>query len=293
MWVDLANQRQERTRTEPTLLSGAGHTVADLCEFVARHRRLFVLSGAGISTDSGIPAYRGTDGHWQRSPPMFLRDFLHDESARQRYWARSMTGWTIVASAKPNAAHRALARLEAAGRVEQLLTQNIDGLHQQAGSVDVVELHGNLAMVVCIDCGVRCRRAAIQNLLVARNPGFRSVVTAPAPDGDADMMHDDLSSFHVPECLNCGGTLKPDVVFFGEGVPRERVNAACQALMRADAMLVVGSSLIVYSGYRFCEQAHAMGKSIAAVNLGRTRADHLLTLKIERSCAEALGSLPY
>jgi len=284
------------TREQPPLDGKSSHSVARraigaLAEFVAQHPRLFVLTGAGISTESGIPGYRNADGQWQRSPPIFLQEFLASDAARRRYWARSMVGWRIVAGAKPNAAHRALARLESEQRIELLLTQNVDGLHQNAGSRTVIELHGNLAQVVCIGCKARHSREMIQSALEALNSRRGDVLAVPAPDGDAIVEQDDLASFVVPECSHCGGKLKPDVVFFGEGVPRERVNAASAALAKADAMLVVGSSLAVYSGYRFCEWAFAAGKSIAAINLGRTRADHLLSLKIERSCAEALGSL--
>jgi NAD-dependent SIR2 family protein deacetylase len=269
----------------------ARHSVNALAEFVTQHPRLFVLTGAGISTESGIPGYRNADGQWQRSPPIFLQEFQANEAARRRYWARSMVGWRIVAGAKPNAAHRALARLDSEQRIELLLTQNVDGLHQRAGSRTVIELHGNLAQVVCIDCKAHHSREAIQSALEALNSRLGDVLATPAPDGDAIVEQDDLASFVVPECSHCGGTLKPDVVFFGEGVPRERVDAASAALAKADAMLVVGSSLAVYSGYRFCEWAFAAGKPIAAINLGRTRADNLLCLKIERSCAQALDSL--
>ena len=263
----------------------------ELCDFIDRHPRLFVLSGAGVSTDSGIPGYRDSEGLWKRSPPVLLRDFVSSKSTRQRYWARSLVGWPVVANAGPNSAHAALARLEAEGYVEQLVTQNVDGLHQRAGSVKVIELHGNLGAVICLDCGARFPRVSIQDALEAQNRWFRDVVAIAAPDGDADLQGVDLTSFHVPQCCRCNGMLKPDVVFFGEGVPRERVSAAGLALSRSDAMLVIGSSLMVYSGYRFCEQAHAMGKPIAAINLGRTRADPILALKVERPCAEALGAV--
>ena len=262
-----------------------------LCEFFDRYTRLFVLTGAGMSTDSSIPGYRNADGVWQRSPPVLLNDFLRSESTRHRYWARSMIGWPMVANAQPNGAHTALAHLEAEGCVEQLVTQNVDGLHQRAGSENVIELHGNLAVVACLDCGARHSRAAIQQALEAENTWLRDELATTAPDGDADIQGVDLASFRVPSCSRCGGVLKPDVVFFGECVPRERVASALLALERADAMLVIGSSLMVYSGYRFCEQAQAMGKPIAAINLGRTRGDHLLALKVERSCADALRTL--
>ena len=261
-------------------------SVDELCDFAERYPRLLFLSGAGISTDSGIPGYRDADGRWQRSPPVMLADFLRSEAVRRRYWARSMAGWPIVARARPNAAHDALARLEAAGRVEALVTQNVDALHQRAGSAKVVELHGNVHGVVCLDCGERHPRAEIQRVLEAQNPPLPGVTAA--PDGDANVECGDLAAFRVPECPHCDGTLKPDVVFFGEAVPKDRVDAASRSLALADAMIVVGSSLMVYSGYRFCELAARTGKPIAAINLGRTRADPLLALKLNMPCAEAL-----
>jgi NAD-dependent SIR2 family protein deacetylase len=264
---------------------------ADLHAFVQTHPRLFVLSGAGVSTDSGIPGYRDADGRWNRTPPVLLQDFLRSEPARKRYWARSMAGWPIVAFARPNGAHRALARLGSAGLLQQLVTQNVDGLHQRAGSSDVIELHGNLGRVVCLDCGAAHSRQSIQRTLEAENPEFLEVNASAAADGDAHLEARDPDVIRVPPCTRCAGVLKPDIVFFGEGVPRARVDAALKSLEQADAMLVVGSSLMVYSGYRFCEWADRIGKPIAAINLGRTRADHLLSLKVEESCAGALESL--
>jgi NAD-dependent SIR2 family protein deacetylase len=265
--------------------------VADLFDFVQMHPRLFVLTGAGVSTDSGIPGYRDADGRWKRAPPVLLQDFLRSESVRKRYWARSMAGWPVVAHARPNGSHTALARLEAAGKLHRLVTQNVDGLHQRAGSSDVIELHGNIGRVVCLDCGADHSRESIQRTLEADNPGFPGVNASAAADGDADLEGRYLHAIRVPPCAHCAGVLKPDVVFFGESVPRVRVDAAMKSLEQADALLVVGSSLMVYSGYRFCEWACRMGKPMAAVNLGRTRADHLLSLKVERSCAGALASL--
>jgi NAD-dependent SIR2 family protein deacetylase len=273
------------------LLPAGRHDLAELCGFVQQHPRLFVLSGAGISTDSGIPGYRDAEGRWSRAPPVLLQDFLRSESVRQRYWARSMVGWPRVANAHPNGAHDALARLEAAGRLRQLVTQNVDGLHARAGSSQVIELHGNLDEVLCLECGALHSRVSIQRTLEALNPQFQAATAAAAADGDADVEHSDRDLFRVPHCPRCAGVLKPNVVFFGEGVPRDRVSGALTSLEYADAMLVVGSSLMVYSGFRFCEWADRMGKPIAAINLGRTRADHLLALKIESSCAEALAFL--
>ena len=261
-----------------------------LCAFVRAQRQLFVLSGAGVSTDSGIPGYRDAQGRWLRAPPVLLHKFLGSEAIRRRYWARSMAGWPLVARAHPNAAHRALARLEAAGIVRQLATQNVDGLHQQAGSTQIIELHGNIGRVFCLDCGADHSRDSVQRQLEAANPQRVNPAAVAAADGDADLQYRG-DGFCVPACTRCAGVLKPGVVFFGEGVPRTRVAAAFQSLEQADALLVVGSSLTVYSGYRFCVRAAELGKPIAALNLGRTRADHLLALKVEQPCAEALTAL--
>jgi NAD-dependent SIR2 family protein deacetylase len=262
-----------------------------LRDFARAYPRLFVLSGAGVSTDSGIPGYRDARGRWLRAPPVLLHDYLGSEVVRQRYWARSMRGWPRVASAAPNPAHRALARLEAAGHVRQLATQNVDGLHRRAGSVALIELHGNVDRVRCLDCGAEHARSAVQRLLEQANPQALPATALAGADGDAEVELPCGEPFRVPVCPHCAGVLKPDVVFFGEGVPRARTAAALQALEQADALLVVGSSLMVYSGYRFCLRAAELAKPIAAVNLGQTRADALLALKVNEPCALALGGL--
>lgn len=275
------------------MATAAEATVPALADFVARHRRLLVLTGAGCSTASGIPGYRDRDGSWSGRAPVQYREFVESEHARRRYWSRSLLGWPRVASASPNAAHRALAALEGTGRVRALVTQNVDGLHQRAGSRRVVDLHGRLDEVECLGCGGRVSRQDVQHQLRAWNPAFAAGLAegAPArPDGDAQW-EADLSGFQVPSCPSCGGVLKPAVVFFGENVPRARVDEAMAALRESDALLVVGSSLMVFSGYRFCLAAAAAGKPIAAVNLGRTRADEMLALKVEEDCGAALGSL--
>ena len=265
--------------------------LAELRRFSDRHGRLFILTGAGCSTGSGIPDYRDGDGQWKRAQPMTIQAFMGSAFARQRYWARSLLGWRRFSRAAPNAAHRALAGLEARGRCETLLTQNVDGLHQAAGSERVIDLHGRLDRVRCMGCERRSSRAEFQGRLGALNPGWLDRDVAAAPDGDADLEDADFAAFAVPSCPHCGGVLKPDVVFFGEGVPRERVEAGFAAVEKADAMLVVGSSLMVYSGYRFAEMAAALGKPIAAINNGRTRADGLLALKVEEDCAVALEAM--
>jgi NAD-dependent SIR2 family protein deacetylase len=214
-----------------------------------------------------------------------------DTLARKRYWARSMLGWRTMATARPTAAHRALARLEQAGRIQLLVTQNVDGLHNAAGSAQVVDLHGRIDTVCCLGCGARSPRQALQDELVSRNPLWLALDARSAPDGDADLEAQDFAEFDVPACTQCGGMLKPDVVFFGENVPRARVAAVRAALAQADALLVAGSSLMVYSGYRFVEEAVAAGKPVAAVNRGRTRADAVLTLKVEHEVGAALEAL--
>ncbi len=259
-----------------------------LREFLERHERLFVLTGAGCSTASGIPDYRDADGEWKRGRPIMLLDFLADEHARKRYWARSLVGWRRMHAARPNAAHRALAALEAQGRVTLLVTQNVDGLHQAAGSRNIVDLHGRVDVVRCLQCGTELPRERVQSEIVTRNPSFATLDALLAPDGDAALDDVDFAAFEVPVCALCGGLLKPDVVFFGESVPGERVQRAFAAVERADAMLVVGSSLMVYSGYRFVQAMAALGRPIAAVNLGHTRADDLFALKVTARCADAL-----
>jgi NAD-dependent SIR2 family protein deacetylase len=281
--------RIERSTLRPYL--GLMTEAGSLQSFIDRHRRLFVLTGAGCSTSSGIPDYRDGDGKWKRMQPVPYQAFMGDSSTRRRYWARSLLGWRRFSRALPNDTHRALARLEAMGRIELLLTQNVDRLHQAAGSARVIDLHGRLDRVRCMDCGRELPRDELQDELVRLNPDWLALDAADAPDGDADLESADFSSFAVPSCRRCDGVLKPDVVFFGENVPRHRIEAAAKQLERADAMLIVGSSLMVYSGFRFVQMAAAAGKPLAAVNLGRTRADGLLTIKVEQASEAALAFL--
>jgi NAD-dependent SIR2 family protein deacetylase len=222
---------------------------------------------------------------------MLFNAFMGSEATRQRYWARSLLGWRRFRSAAPNAAHRALAALEARGKISLLVTQNVDRLHQAAGSENVVDLHGRLDRVRCMGCGAYAPRDVFQSELARLNPDWLGLEAAEAPDGDADLESADFSGFRVPPCPACGGVLKPDVVFYGESVPPERVSAAYDALRAADAVLVVGSSLMVWSGFRFLDEAGRLGRPSAAVNLGRTRADALLALKVEEECGKALGFL--
>lgn len=260
----------------------------ELCELMAGEP-LLVLTGAGVSTASGIPGYRDKEGVRHGRAPMLYQDFVGSAAVRRRYWARSMIGWPRVWQARPNAAHRALARLAAAGRIAGLITQNVDGLHQQAGSDGVIELHGNLHLVRCLDCGKGLPRSDVQVLLEAQNAQLRDVEAALAPDGDALLADALLKGFRVPCCPCCGSDLlKPDVVFFGEGVPAEQAAAAVQSINQAPALLVVGSTLMTYSSFRLCRSMADRGKSLMAVNMGRTRADDLLRQKIELPCEQVL-----
>ncbi|MCK0715269.1 NAD-dependent protein deacetylase [Chromohalobacter sarecensis] len=264
-------------------------STSSLATFFSRHSRLFVLTGAGMSTDSGIPDYRDEQGAWKRSPPMTHQTFMHSDIARRRYWARSLVGFQALSEARPGRGHYALAALERAGRIEQLVTQNVDGLHQRAGSRRVIDLHGQADVVRCMRCGATQMRHAVHAALARLNPQWTGLEASVGPDGDADLVHDDFGDFALLSCARCGdGIFKPDVVFFGDSVPRPRVDAAFAALERADAMLVVGSSLMVYSGYRFARRAAELGKPMACINVGRTRADDLFSLKVEASAGETL-----
>jgi NAD-dependent SIR2 family protein deacetylase len=262
-----------------------------LAAFIGRHRRLFILTGAGCSTESGIGDYRDAAGQWKRSPPITFQAFTGNPGARARYWARSLIGWPIFSAARPNAAHRALAALERRGTTVGLVTQNVDGLHEAAGSRAVIALHGRLGEIVCLDCGHAARREEFQSELAALNPGWSALEALAAPDGDADLENVDFSAFQVQTCPRCGGMLKPDVVFFGESVPKTRVASAVEWLDQADAVLVVGSSLMVWSGYRFVLRAVERGLQVACINRGVTRADRLYVLKDERACGVALAFL--
>jgi NAD-dependent SIR2 family protein deacetylase len=261
---------------------------AELAHFLARHPKALVLTGAGLSTASGIPDYRDREGVRRGRQPIQGPEFRRSQAVQRRYWARSMIGWPVLAQARPNAGHEALATLEGGRHLGALLTQNVDGLHQRAGSHAVLELHGNIHSVVCLDCGGRVPRAFVQNQLNELNPQVAGAAAQPLPDGDAQVEPAFLDDFRLPTCSHCGGALMPDVVFFGDNVPTARTACALAQMEAADALLVVGSSLMVYSGFRFCRLAHEAGKPIAAVNLGRTRADHMIALKIEDSAEQLL-----
>jgi len=263
---------------------------ASLDAFVRSAPRLFVLTGAGCSTAAGIPDYRDEKGEWKHKPPVQFQEFIGSAATRQRYWARSLVGWARVDAARPSAAHTALASLQKSGAVGALVTQNVDGLHQKAGSEAVIDLHGRLDTVKCLECGATVSREGIQRELVERNPRFARMNAADAPDGDAQL-NGPFDDVLVPACAVCGGMLKPDVVFFGENVPKARVADCYAALAQSDGVLVVGSSLMVFSGYRFCLAAVELGKPVALVNKGRTRADDLAHVKVEGDCGDVLHEL--
>ncbi|MFE3518539.1 NAD-dependent protein deacetylase [Streptomyces sp. NPDC059166] len=252
---------------------------------------VLVLSGAGMSTESGIPDYRGEGGSLSRHTPMTYQDFTGGVQARRRYWARSHLGWRTFGRARPNAGHRAVASFQREGLVSGVITQNVDGLHQAAGSTDAVELHGSLDRVVCLSCGARSPRRELAGRLEEANPGFAPVAASINPDGDADLTDEQVGDFRVVACTVCGGVLKPDVVFFGEAVPPERVEH-CRSLVReAGTLLVLGSSLTVMSGLRFVRQAEQAGKPVLIVNRDPTRGDRHARVRISLPLGEALTTV--
>ncbi|WP_046078493.1 NAD-dependent protein deacetylase [Halomonas sp. HG01] len=268
-----------------------GADLEALAAFVASTPRLAVLTGAGVSTASGIPDYRDDGGDWKRSPPMQHGVFMGSQAARQRYWARALIGFRTLQEARPNEAHDALAWLEAEGRVIGIITQNVDGLHRRAGSRRVIELHGRADLVRCMGCGATRMRHDLHAELARHNPDWLDTGARAGPDGDADL-EADFAGFSVPDCTRCGdGIWKPDVVFFGDSVPRPRVDEAFALLEEADGLLVVGSSLMVYSGFRFAREAARAGKPLACLNLGLTRADDLYTLKVTAVAEAGLAAL--
>ncbi|MDR7361903.1 NAD-dependent protein deacetylase [Nocardioides marmoribigeumensis] len=274
---------------EPT---GESHDPEAAVELL-RSRRFVALTGAGMSTDSGIPDYRGPASAARNGrAPMTYQELVSGPAAQQRYWARAYVGWALMRDALPNAGHHALARFEAGGRCAGVITQNVDGLHEQAGTADVVALHGRISDVVCLSCGDRTSRAVLQCEMAAANPGWleshrESLSEVHArPDGDADV--DDTHRFVVPTCDRCGGSLKPDVVFFGENVPVDRVRRCHDLLDRSEALLVLGSSLTVMSGFRFVRHAVSLGLPVVVVNRGATRGDAHATYKVDGGTTEFL-----
>lgn len=263
--------------------------VERLAGFIEDHAPLLVLTGAGVSTRSGIPAYRDGTGRWLQRRPILYQDFMRCPDTRRRYWARSYFGWPVMARARVNAAHEALAALECSGRVAGLVTQNVDGLHRRAGQRQLVELHGRLDRVGCLDCGKIGSRSELQERLLEYNRGWSAEVRGINADGDARLDEQHWPGFRVADCPACGGPLKPQVVFFGESVPAATRQAVADALETAAAVLVVGSSLVVGSAYRLVRDAAARGLPVAAVNQGCTRADELLSFKVGAGCEHALS----
>lgn len=264
----------------------AGRLLAD---FIHQHPNLMILTGAGVSTDSGIPDYRDGDGAWKRKQPVQHQDFMTSEDTRRRYWGRSLVGWPVMRNAAPNPAHFRISDLELINHSRLVVTQNVDRLHQKAGTRAVLDLHGRADEVVCMSCGYRCARDEVHERCAELNPDFRHYKADTAPDGDADL-DVDFSGFQLANCPTCAGILKPDVVFFGDYVPKPRVESAMNALKASDGLLVIGSSLMVYSGFRFCRYAHEWGKPIVTLNLGRTRAEALATLKLNATIGETLDA---
>ena len=250
--------------------------------------RWLVLTGAGVSAESGVPTYRNRHGQWQRKPPVTHQEFVGNHQARQRFWARNLVGWRFMSSAQPNGAHQALVGLEKLGAISCLVTQNVDGLHQRAGSEKVIDLHGRVDSVSCISCNLRLPRAPLQGWLESNNPDFAKLAGAIAPDGDADVDNLDHTNMQVPDCENCGGILKPDAVFFGDSVPAQRVAEVEQQMQDAQGLVVVGSSLVAFSGYRFCLWASKQDKPIVIINDGKTRGDGIATATVAGSCGDVL-----
>ena len=255
-------------------------------------KKFAVLTGAGISTPSGIPDYRDTQGVRRGKAPMMFQEFLGSPEARRRYWARAMLGWPRVRVAQPNAAHLALAELQAGQHISGLITQNVDTLHDQAGSTDVIELHGSLHRVLCLDCHQRSERTDIQRIMEAQNPYLAGVDAIQAPDGDTLLDPAFETRFQIPHCPHCNGQrLKPDVVFFGENVAPSTAAQAIASIDQSEGLLVIGSSLMAYSAFRLCKAICDQGKPLIAINIGKTRADELLDLKIEMPCDQLVPVL--
>lgn len=281
-----SNQRLPE-RDEPLVLHEPDQAGDLLADFIHRYPKLMILTGAGVSTDSGIPDYRDGEGAWKRKQPVQHREFMENFTTRQRYWGRSLIGWPVMRNAAPNPSHYHIADLELRNHSSLVVTQNVDRLHQKAGTHAVSELHGRADEVLCMSCGYRCPRDDVHERCADLNPEFGQYKASTAPDGDADL-DVDFSGFRLADCPECSGILKPDVVFFGDYVPKQRVHSALDALKASDGLLVIGSSLMVYSGFRFCRYAQEFGKPVATLNLGRTRAEELADLKLNARIGETL-----
>ncbi|KPX48441.1 NAD-dependent protein deacetylase [Pseudomonas syringae pv. helianthi] len=286
--LSMFTHQRQATRGSSMLDSPTRHLLGTLCQTMA-DKPFLVVTGAGISTASGIPDYRDEQGVRRGKQPMMYQEFVGNPAARQRYWARAMLGWPRIYAAQPNAAHQTLAALQADDVITGLITQNVDALHTQAGSRDVVELHGSLHRVLCLDCQQGSDRAAIQEQMLEHNPYLVGVHAIQAPDGDTLLDPTFEAGFKVPRCAYCrGDRLKPDVVFFGENVAAQTAAKATLSVEQAEGLLVVGTSLMAWSAFRLCKAMVEQGKPVIAINHGKTRADELLEMKIEAPCEHAL-----
>lgn len=277
----------QRMKTENNLAS----KIDSLCLLLSRHPGFCVLTGAGCSTASGLPAYRNLDGDWQHERPMEHQDFIASELMQKIYWSRSQHGWPNFHKARPNQTHALLTELQHRGFVRQIITQNVDGLHQASGSDSVIELHGRLDQVICLDCSATFSRQAFQTRLASVNPLSGISESAVRPDGDVDLAVNRLSGYSIPRCERCEGTLKPDVVFFG-GVLDPQIAADAQsAVENSPGLMVVGSSLMVYSGFRLVKRALTLEKPVVIINRGTTRADDLHVMKIDHESGQVLSAV--
>ncbi|XP_076294133.1 NAD-dependent protein deacylase Sirt4 isoform X2 [Lasioglossum baleicum] len=265
-----------------------------LKEFIDSHNNMCILTGAGISTESGIPDYRSENvGLYARSNrrPVLYKDFCASDDIRKRYWARNYVGWPRFSSLKPNETHKILNKLEDAQKVRSIITQNVDNLHSKAGSRRVIELHGTAFRVMCLKCDQKICRYYLQEILDSLNPNMTATSQLIRPDGDVDISQEQVKGFVVPACMNCGGILKPDIVFFGDNVPRQVVESVQYNVKHSDSLLILGSTLTTYSGYRIALQANNAGIPIAILNIGHTRADDLASVKVEGRCGEVLSRI--
>lgn len=276
----------------PACSTTDAHSLELLQDFVTRARRLFVMTGAGLSTESGIPDYRSEGvGLYARTDrrPMQYAEFVRSAKSRQRYWARNFVGWPQFSSHWPNSAHKALQRWEERGKLHWLVTQNVDALHSKAGQKRLTELHGCAHRVTCLGCGAISAREELQRRFISLNPEWQAQAGTVAPDGDVFLEDEQVLHFRVPSCDDCGGILKPEVTFFGDSVNKATVQFVHERLAESDAVLVMGSSLQVYSGYRFLLAARDREMPVAILNIGPTRADHLAELKVSGRCGEVLS----
>ena len=276
---------------DTTVTPIATDQIEALAQLIQDRQPVTVLTGAGISASSGLPVYRDANGNWIHSEPIQGPHFRASEKARQRYWCRSYFGWQSFSSAAPNDAHKDLAILEKNNLIKTVITQNVDGLHQRAGSENTVALHGNLSEVICLNCGDITQRTDLQQRLQNNNPEFLKIEFAVAPDGDAIVDDTHINKFDIAACISCGGVLQPYVVFYGDNVPKLRVQYCMQQVQESRLLVCIGTSLMVYSGYRFCKAAHEAGTPVVIINKGVTRADDLASVKLNGDCADVLRQL--